>query len=72
MESIISVEIVSMQERALKQSESKVSIRQWAEGLVVKLLEITHGQWLYKNVHVHNFKTGDLAPKRKEKLGRPY
>jgi len=68
MEGMISVEIVAIQERSLMMSESKISIRQWAEGLVIKLLEITHGQWLYRNVHVHDFKTGDLASKRKEEL----
>lgn len=55
---------VSMQEHALKRSsESRVSIRQWAEVLVIKLL-----RWLYRNVHVHDFKTRDLASKRKEEL----
>ena len=35
-------------------------------------MEITHGQWLYRNVHVHNFKTGDLAPKteREREVGK--
>ena len=45
-----------------------MSIRKWAEGLVFKLLEVTHGQWLYRNVHVHDFKTSDLAPKWKEEF----
>jgi hypothetical protein len=70
MEGMISVEIVSIQARALERSESRVSIRRWAEGLVTKLLEVTHGQWLYRNVHVYDFKTGDLASKRKEELRR--
>ena len=42
--------------------------KKMTEGLVIKLLEVTHGQWLYCNVHMHDFKTGDLASKRKEEL----
>jgi hypothetical protein len=37
-------------------------------GLVTKLLEVTHGQWLYRNVHVHDFVSGQNARKRKEAL----
>ena len=64
MEGMISKEIVKIQEEYLSQSESRLSIRKWSEGLVIKMLEITHGQWLYRNVQVHDFKTGDLASKR--------
>jgi hypothetical protein len=39
-------------------------------GLVTKLLEVTHGQWLYRNVHVHDFVSGQNARKRKEALRR--
>ena len=68
MEGMISKEIVRIQSHYLEGSESRMTIRKWAEGLVIKLLEVTHGQWLYRNVHVHDFKTGDLASKRKEEL----
>ena len=68
MEGMISKEIVKIQEEYLSQSESRLSICKWSEGLAIKLLEVTHGQWLYRNVHVHDFKTGDLASKRKEEL----
>ena len=68
MEGMISVEVVSIQAQYLKEEDSRLSIPKWSEGLVIKLLEVTHGQWLYRNVHVHDFKTGDLASKRKEGL----
>jgi hypothetical protein len=41
---------------------------QWAKGLVIKLLETTHGQWLYRNVHVHDAISGALATSKKEEL----
>ena len=31
-------------------------------------MEITHGQWLYRNVQVHDAIQGEEATKRKEKL----
>ena len=40
----------------------------WGVELVTHLLEVTHGQWLYRNVQVHNRLTGTLAMQRKEEL----
>ena len=40
----------------------------WAQGLVVKLLKGTHGQWLYRNIHVHDAATGVAAPVQKEEI----
>ena len=35
-----------------------------------KLLEITHGQWLYRNMQVHDDVSGLKAVERKEELQR--
>ena len=43
---------------------------EWARGLVIKLLEVTHGQWLYRNVHVHDTASGIAATARKEEIQR--
>lgn len=40
----------------------------WAQQLVIKLLEITHGQWLYRNIQVHDKVTGLHATTRKEEI----
>ena len=68
MEGMISRELVEIQKYALIESESRMSVETWAKGLVIKLLEITHGQWLYRNVVVHDKTTGDLASRRKEEI----
>ena len=68
MEGMISRELVELQKYALIESESRMSVETWAKTLVIKLLEITHGQWLYRNVVVHDKTTGDLASRRKEEL----
>jgi hypothetical protein len=43
---------------------------QWAQGLVVKLLETTHGQWLYRCVHIHDKVAGTLIIASKEEIQR--
>ena len=65
---MISKEIVSLQNQWLIVNGSDLSLDKWATGLVTKLLEITHGQWLYRNLVVHDEVSGVLANKRKEEL----
>ena len=45
-----------------------VTLDVWSQGLVTKLLETTHGQWLYRNVHVHDVITGVEASARNEEI----
>ena len=68
MEGMISKEMLDIQQRQITLSGSSWSLTAWAKGLVVKLLETTHGQWLYRNVHVHDKVTGTHAVRRKEEL----
>ena len=52
-------------------AESAVSnklITRWASGLIIKLLEATHGQWLYRCVQTHDTVSDTLATMRKEQL----
>ena len=41
---------------------------EWAAGLSTKLLECTHGQWLYRNVIVHDRDCGMIRSKRKAEI----
>ena len=47
---------------------SRLSAMKWGVGLVAKLLEVTHGQWLYRNIQVHDKISGTLVTLRKEML----
>ena len=42
--------------------------KSWAKGIIVGMIEITHSQWLYRNVHVHDTVTELHATRRKEEL----
>jgi hypothetical protein len=68
MEGMISRELVELQKYAVTGTGSRMSVETWAKDLVIKLLEVTHGQWLYRNVVVHNRTAGDLVTRRKEEI----
>ena len=70
MEGMISKEIISIQKIYTTISGSTLSLEAWSRGLVVKLLEATHGQWLYLNLQVHDSMMGVNATLRKEELQR--
>jgi hypothetical protein len=42
----------------------------WMETLMLKLLECSHGQWLYRNIMVHDRWTGQINRQRKEQILR--
>ena len=68
MEGMLSVELVELQKYALVEAESQLTIDKWAQELVIRLLEITHGQWIYRNVMVHDRTAGELVSKCKEEI----
>jgi hypothetical protein len=68
MEGMISQEIIDIQADHMYGVDSCLALAPWARGLIVKLLEATHGQWLYRNVKVHDAATGTLATKKKEEI----
>ena len=71
MEGIISKEILVIQQEYLDMKgtcSTPTTPTSWAKGLIICLVEITHGQWLYQNFHVHGIVTGFHATRRKEGL----
>ena len=49
-EGMISKDITGIQKSYLALSSYHLSIERWMIGLITKLLEDTHGQWLYKKM----------------------
>jgi hypothetical protein len=66
MEGMISRGVVEIQRDHFQLSGLQWKLDRWATGLIIKLLEVTHGQWLYRNVVVHDKVAGSLAVTRKE------
>jgi hypothetical protein len=68
MEGMICKEIRQIQQMYAGLQGLRLSSRKWGKGLVTKLLEVTHCQWLYRNVQVHDKISGRLAMLWKEEL----
>jgi hypothetical protein len=68
MEGMISRRMREKQRLYRIQSGAGVSSERWAQGVILKLLETMHGQWLYRNVQIHDAVAGTLATVRKEAL----
>ena len=68
MEGMISKEITGIQKSYLALSSYHLSIERWMTGLITKFLEVTHGQWLYRNVNMTNSISGTTSTLRKEEI----
>ena len=68
MEGMISKVAVEIQQAHYNLGRVKKSTGQWAQGLATKLMKATHGQWMYRNVQVHDVTQEKERTKRKEKL----
>ena len=68
MKGMVSKEMIKIQTTYYKIHGGKYTPTCWVRQLVIQLLEIIHGQWLYRNVQVHDNVSGIVATERKEKL----
>jgi hypothetical protein len=66
MEGMVCKKIRSIQELYSMVEGTNTSAAQWTTGLILILLEITHGQWFYQNVQVYDTVGGTRATLRKE------
>jgi hypothetical protein len=70
MEGMVCRSIRGIQETYTTMEGSNLSPAQWTVGVITKLLEATHGQWLYQCTQIHNRLNGTNATLRKEELQR--
>ena len=68
LEGMVSTKIVALQQQSCLVNGSWVSLDKWSSGLITRLLEITHGQWLYHNFIVNDPLSGIIATGKKEEL----
>ena len=66
MEGMICHGLRSPQEMCTTVNGLNITREQWAKGVIIKLLEIIHGQWLYCCVQVHDRVSRTQATQRKE------
>ena len=70
MEGMVCKEIRVIQSSHSSGTGLRCNTVNWGRDLVTRLLEVTHGQWLYRNVQVqvHDRISGTLATQRKKEL----
>jgi len=68
LEGMISKEIIALQSAFATTHGMRISLARWTTGLITKLLEVTHGQWIYRNLLVHDRISGFLVTAKKEEL----
>ena len=67
-EGYISKEIQKRQTFHLQMSSSRLNGSDWTKQLISRILQITHSQWIYRNISLHNKTNGYLHNKTAEAL----
>jgi hypothetical protein len=68
MEGMLSKEFLLLEREEVLEPHCKLSQLAWTRSLVRKLLEATHGIWIYRNLAMHHNTSGLLATQEKEQL----
>lgn len=67
-EGYISTKIYERQKFHLQMSSSRLNATDWTKQLISKILQITHSQWVLRNISLHNQTNGYLHHKRVREL----
>jgi hypothetical protein len=68
MEGMIGKSMRSIQRDYHHHQGTHMNPTRWATGLIQKLLETAHGQWIYRNIQIHDSTTGTLVTLWKEAI----
>jgi hypothetical protein len=68
MVGMISMKLLCIQDSYLRVRGLARLSERWATGLITQLLQITHGQWIYRCVLVHDCTSGTLVNQHKVEL----
>jgi hypothetical protein len=65
---MVSAKLLPIQSAFLHSSRSSSNATWWIAGLITQLLQVTHTQWIYRCVLVHDRTTGTIISAHKEQL----
>ncbi len=68
MEGYISTHFYTIQNFHLAMSSSYLNGADWAKQFISKLLHVTHSQWIFRNISLHNKINGYLCKKKSEEI----
>ena len=68
MMGMLSMQMAAVQSVYILQHYLALPVSKWLSGLITQLLQVTHCQWIYRCVLVHDQATGTLISAHKEEL----
>ncbi len=68
MEGKICKELFNLQRRAITGSPSTLTFAAWSKKLLDQILHISHSQWIFRNVSLHDRQHGYLRLRRREQV----
>ena len=68
MEGKMSKAIFSLQSHSLAASPSRLNIADWSKRLISQVLQISHAQWVFHNVSLHDARSGYLHEKKRRDI----
>jgi len=68
LEGKVSKELLLLQNSALVGSSSRLTMRDWAKQFISQLLHISHAQWVFRNVSLHDRSIGNLQKLQRRKM----
>ena len=64
----MSTELLQLDKLDILTHDCKLTVKTWMDCLIQRLLEATHGVWIYRNLMMHDYISGLIATKGKEQL----
>ena len=68
MEGKLCKEIFKLQKATLLCSPSRLTIVDWAKRLISQILQMSHGQWVFRNVSLHDSQQGYIRAKQRREV----
>jgi hypothetical protein len=68
MEGMIFTSMRSIQSLYHFREGTQIAPNRWVQGLILKLLEATHGKWIYQTIQIHESVAGTQATLQKEAI----
>lgn len=70
LEGRITRRIGLLQEVFLQESPTKLTLRRWMSQFITRLLNISHSQWIYRNITLHHTTAGVFQQRERQALVR--
>jgi hypothetical protein len=66
LEGMISNELLDLDTADIIQPTSRLTVKQWMQGLITRQFKATHGQWIYRNLTIHDRTSGLIVTQDKK------